>query len=69
MKLKAFGINSMFHAQGYDLSLIASHLETMIDAESEDIKTFKGLKRKRLALVESALQNINDALEMGNENY
>lgn len=65
--LKSFGSTNTFHAQGYNLLLLASHLEGLIDSEAENMKSFNTPKGKRLAKVEQALELINAAIEIGNE--
>jgi hypothetical protein len=53
---------------GYDLPLLLGHLEALAEDEAETLPTkTNGRKWKRHELVEAAIQNLNDAMEMGNE--
>lgn len=59
-KLKPFGHNSDSHAHGFTLSCLISHLEALVEAESELIHG-KSPRQRRLDLVESALWQLNEA--------
>lgn len=66
MKLKKFGSGSMADDAGYNLPLMVGWLEDMVSTEDESAAA-KGPKRKRLELVEDALERLRLAMEMGGE--
>lgn len=68
MKLKRYGGHGGTADSGYDLPLLLGHLEGLASDEEETLPSSgNGRKWKRHELVEAAIQNLNDAMEMGNE--
>ena len=68
MKLKRYGGNSSTAEMGYDLPLLLGHLEGLCEDEAETLPSkTSGQKWKRHELVEAAIQKLNEAMEMGNE--
>ena len=66
--LKRFGHGSSTIDWGYDLPILIGHLEALKDDEEYTVgDSLKGPKAKRLAMVEDALQLLNDAMDMGDE--
>lgn len=68
MKLKAYGQGGSTIDWGYDLPLLLGHLEGLKDDEAENLPSrTTGPKWKRHELVEKAIDLLNEATDMGNE--
>jgi len=67
--MKAFGIGSLSYEHGYDLPIVLSHLEGLLDGEVDLIHEQGGGKKKmqRIALVEQAIEKLSEAMDMGGE--
>ena len=67
--MKPFGRYSPSFSHGYDLPLVISHLEALLDYEVNEAHS-RGISRKamtRIELVEKALANLEEAAAMANE--
>jgi hypothetical protein len=66
--LKPFGGGGTTHDLGYDLPLLLGHLEALKEDEEGNLPASgKGMKWKRIELVDNAIAILNEAADMGNE--
>lgn len=66
--MKPYGAGSLSFEAGYDLSMILSHLEGLESHEADTLPQRLSHKRwKRQALVEEAIDKLNEAVDMGDE--
>lgn len=72
MRLKPFGHGGRMREWGYDFPLLVGHLEGLVrDEEYSVVGESSGAKAKRkakrLAKVKEAIDLLNEAMDMGNE--
>lgn len=65
--LRKFGHGGTTQKWGYSLPLLVGWLESLVSDESDNVTSFKGPKAKRLKLVEDAVDKLNQAMDMGDE--
>lgn len=68
--MKPFGINGLSYSHGYDLPVLVSHLEGLLDSEVDECHSGRGGGKKvmkRIELVEAALQKLDEAMDLGGE--
>lgn len=67
--MKPFGKESSSYNIGYDLPLLLSHLEGLLDGEVNEIHELGAAKKRmaRVELVEQAIEKLTEAADMGEE--
>lgn len=65
--LRPFGHGSQTIEWGYSLPLLLGHIEALASDEENNVTGSKGPKAKRLELVQDAIDKLNQAMDMGDE--
>jgi len=66
-KLRPFGSLSSSYDSGYTLPLLVGHLEGLVSEEEMIDTASKSPRAKRLAQVQDAVQLLQEAIDMGQE--
>ena len=65
--MKPFGKDSFSYTQSYGLPMLISHLEGLLDSETDEYEGASKKHRARIELVEQAIDKLTRAADMAGE--